>query len=119
MEREAIELLDLLVKAGADMEALDDSKWTPLVTAINEGVVALVEAVIERGARLDKKDASGGTVLHFLAGLGRLEEPDLLPLADLLVKKNVDRTVKNAEGLTAAEVAEKRGCKKLASVLAP
>ncbi len=119
LRKNAAELIGLLVKAGADVEAPDERKWTPLMSAVNGGELSILQAVIKAGAKVDRKDERG-TILHFAADCRRLEEDDIVPLVEqILLEGATDKAATDKDGLTAAQLAEKRGFKKLAALLAP
>jgi ankyrin repeat protein len=111
------DVFDVLVAGGADLSARDDRGGTPLEAAINGGSLEILTRVLDAKPKLDERDAHGATPLMFLADLRRLEEPDLVPIAELLLARGADRAAKSGDGLTAAEIAEKRGCHALAAAL--
>ena len=57
----------LLLKHGADTEAVDASQRTPLHVAASHGRTALVSMLIAKGANPNAQDASGATPLHLAA----------------------------------------------------
>ena len=57
-------------------------------------------------------DESNNTALHFAAGYGQKE------MTELLLKKGVDRKVKNADGMTAYKVSVINGQKDISDLLA-
>jgi ankyrin repeat protein len=59
--------------------------------------------LIEKGADVNAKDASGKTPLMLAVW------KENLPLVKLLVSKGADKSAKNNEGLSAADVAELTG----------
>ncbi|MBX9602470.1 MAG: ankyrin repeat domain-containing protein [Bryobacteraceae bacterium] len=71
-----IGLIDKLVDHGASVEAAGSGNWaSPLMTAIVFGFREAAEALIRRGARVDRVEAA--------AGLGRIDDVRrLLPQAD-------------------------------------
>jgi len=119
LRKNAADLIEILVKAGADLEAPDVQGWTPLMTAVNGGELSILQAVIKAGAKVDRKDERG-TILHFAADCRRLEEDDIVPRVEqILLEGATDKAATNKDGLTAAQLADKRGFKKLAALLAP
>ncbi|MBW8055948.1 MAG: ankyrin repeat domain-containing protein [Nitrospira sp.] len=62
-----------LIAEGADVEAVDDSALTPLVTASLAGQKRAVEVLIDNGADPRGQDGKGFTALHAAAYAGHLE----------------------------------------------
>lgn len=58
------EMLDLLIKAGADLETLDGVLHTAFLAAVMEGSVDGAAYLLKRGARSDARDENGSTALH-------------------------------------------------------
>jgi len=77
--------------------------------------IEILNRLLDAKPNLNDIDEAGRTPLQYLAGLGRLKEADLVPLADLLVARGADRKVRS--GATPAAIAEKRGYAALAKVL--
>lgn len=68
-EKEAIESIDLLLKAGGDINAVDSKGQTALHGAAQKGWDQIVQYLADHGAKLDVKDKKGLTPLD--AALGR------------------------------------------------
>ncbi len=117
LTRKWLGIVDLLVESGADIDAKSDRGWPVLFSAINGGQPAILKRVLKHKPDLKAKGPKGETALQFLAANGRLKEPDLIPLARVLVKARANRRAKNAEGKTASQIAAARGFKKLARIL--
>jgi ankyrin repeat protein len=103
---------DALIAKGA---AVNRPGWTPLHYAAASGDDAIARLLLEHGARLDARSppASGGfTPLMMAAREGHDAS------ARLLLEAGADPALKNGEGLTAAQVAERAGHAKLAALLA-
>jgi uncharacterized protein len=65
-------MIDLLVKAGADVNSAKANGTTALMLAASSGNVAAVETLIKSGAKVDvKESAHGQTALMFAAALNR------------------------------------------------
>lgn len=60
-EKEAIEAIDLCLKAGVDVNAVDNKGDTALHGAAQKGYDQVVQFLAEHGARLDVKDSKGLT----------------------------------------------------------
>ncbi|RHZ62320.1 ankyrin repeat protein [Aspergillus thermomutatus] len=81
-DREDIVLL--LLKHGADIEARSDGGWTPLHNACDKGSVVIVRLLLQAGAKINAQLLNGVTPLHLAAQAGHrevveclLERPDL------------------------------------------
>jgi len=58
----------LLVRHGADTEAVAKNGWTPLLCAAARAHARFVRALHEKGASLDTRDLQGRTALHLACG---------------------------------------------------
>ena len=73
-----IEIVELLVSKGADLNAKDMIGMTPLHYVASGGHKEIVELLIANGADVNAKDEYGLTPLHNAADKGRKEVADLL-----------------------------------------
>lgn len=71
----------------------------------------LVADLAACGARLNERDASGGTALHYQAAAGAS------PVVDVLISKGADPSARDAAGATAGELAAEAGHAALATSL--
>jgi ankyrin repeat protein len=69
-ERESIEILTLLLDAGATIGATNTAGETALHGAATRGADTIVRFLVDRGVRLDAKDKAGRTPLHTAMGIG-------------------------------------------------
>jgi len=67
-ETMAMEVWQLLIRHGADVNACDDSQATPLHCAAKQGAAWAVSLLIEQGAIVGAKTKRGATPLHCAAG---------------------------------------------------
>ena len=58
------EIIELLLKYGADIDAIDDQKKTPLHIALSWVNLRAVDMLLKRGARTDLRDENGMTALE-------------------------------------------------------
>ena len=68
-EKEAIDSIALLLKAGVDINAVDSRKETAVFGAAQKGWDEVVQYLADHGARLTDKDSKGLTPLDAAAGL--------------------------------------------------
>lgn len=61
-----VDLLAMLVKAGADVNAADEEGYTPLVRALKSRRIDLIKAVLAGGARADAPGPVGTRAVHWL-----------------------------------------------------
>lgn len=103
--------VDALLAKGA---AVNREGWTPLHYAAAAGDVGIAGLLLQRGARIDavSPKASGAyTPLMMAAREGREE------CAVFLARQGADKRRRNAEGLDAAQVAERADHRSIATVL--
>lgn len=69
----SVEAVRLLMEAGVPLEDADEHGWSPLDTAVSEGVEALprIRALIEAGANVNATHDRGYTVFMSAVGSGR------------------------------------------------
>ena len=72
------EVVELLIAAGADVNAKDIDEWTPLHRAADAGHKEVAELLIAKGALVNAKDRVGETPLDFAINKNRTETADLL-----------------------------------------
>ena len=66
----SVATLDILLKAGADVNSIDPRGQVPLHAAAFWGWNAAVEFLVAHGAKLDAKDSRGLTAVEFALGKG-------------------------------------------------
>lgn len=95
----SLEDVKTLVNRGADVNAVDNSGFTPLHQAASYGFVDKAKFLLEKGARLDVVSKAGTTPLH-LAAERRRHDPNLLALF-IGPKEKSSVNLRDAEGRTA------------------
>lgn len=93
------EIIDLLLAAGADINAQNPAGYTPLLSAFNKRAMSVATALIERGAKLNLVNNIGNTALHYAV---YQQEKDI---ALTLLEKGIDTEIRNMRGQTALEAA--------------
>jgi ankyrin repeat protein len=86
--------------AGANVNATDESGWTPLHRAAMRGRKEIAKLLIAKGADVNAKDKDGLTPLHYAAMRGRKE------IAELLIAEGSDVNAKDDVGDTPVDWAE-------------
>ena len=90
-ETENLEIIELLLNKGADVNGKDDNDDTPLHLSINRNIS---ELLIEHGADVNVKDSFGSTPLHSIIFN---EDKDWVAL---LITNGADLNLMNEEGQT-------------------
>lgn len=98
-----MDIVKMLLKAGADVNASDKDGITALMEASIMGHDKIVNVLIDAGAEVDFKSNSGVTALWLAAGENRIG------VMKALLKKNADATVTRSDGITALMTASVAG----------
>lgn len=93
------DMIDILVGAGADVNAVDEDGWTALITAVNWGNKEIVCQLLKAGANVDISDNEGWTPLMHAVCKGYED------IIFTLVSAGADINTRNSEGQTAMFVA--------------
>uniref|UniRef100_A0A0G4HHJ5 Uncharacterized protein n=1 Tax=Chromera velia CCMP2878 TaxID=1169474 RepID=A0A0G4HHJ5_9ALVE len=116
-----VEIAELLLSHGADIEVREIQGVTVLHMAALYGSVRVARVLLERGADVSAVDDTGRTALHWSVetrdsvsgeedeGEGRelnVDENVKLQIAQILVDHGIDTEAENHDGFTAAEDAE-------------
>lgn len=92
----------LLIKNGADVNALDVDKNTPLHTHCDQkhkGIKSIVKALLKNGANVNAKNKHGDTPLHLVCKNNySLSDSDDYTIAELLINNGSDMTAINKHG---------------------
>lgn len=106
----SLDMLKLLLDKGADPNAQNRRKSTPLHWAVHDE--AKVRLLLDRGAAVDTRQAEGRTPLYQAASLGNATS-----VARLLLDKGADPNSRTAAGLTPLIAASTRANLELMRVL--
>jgi len=94
----------LLMEKGARVDLADKDGATPLVWAVRQGYTELAGAILRRGGAIETREpGTGRTLLHLTALKGYGD------LAELLLARGLDASVKDADGKTALDYAREHG----------
>jgi ankyrin repeat protein len=96
-----LEIVDVLLKAGARADIADDRGSTPLHWAA--GHPGVISILVERGASVNMVDRSGRTVLHWAANIGAADS------IDALLKRGADVNIQDLSGSTPLHLASRAG----------
>ena len=89
-----VEIAEMFLKVGADVDGHNSQGYTPLAYAVNLGCTDLARLLIESGADVNAKDYRDYTVLHTAAG------SYLYEICELLIAKGANVNVRDEAGLT-------------------
>lgn len=107
------DLADLLLSKSADVNAANDTGWTPLLWAIYGGGGGdhIAHWLLAKGAKVDTKNNDGATALHLAVKI------DGKGLADDLLAHGADSNAKNKDGRTPLHLAAEKGVADIAELL--
>ncbi|XP_055087022.1 kinase D-interacting substrate of 220 kDa B isoform X1 [Periophthalmus magnuspinnatus] len=77
-EQGNLEIVQELIRRGANVNLDDIDSWTSLICAAKEGHIEVVQELLENGANLEHRDMGGWTALMWAAYKGRTEVARLL-----------------------------------------
>ncbi|XP_027712570.1 ankyrin repeat domain-containing protein 6 isoform X4 [Vombatus ursinus] len=92
-------VVQILLKAGCDLDVQDDGDQTALHRATVVGNTEVIAALIQEGCALDRQDKVGDTALHIAAALNHKK------VAKILLEAGADGTIVNNAGQTPLETA--------------
>ena len=95
-----VETIECAVRLGADRRAVDDDGRTALHAAVESESLDVMRRIVELGVSLDGADLRGQTALHAAR--------DWPQACRVLLELGADRWIKDNEGLTARDVAERQ-----------
>lgn len=91
------EMVKFLLSEGADVNARDDSDWTPLCEAVHMNCEDVVAELITHGADVNVRAANGMTPLHIALTLSRTAD---IAMIKLLISNGADVNARNSFGET-------------------
>ncbi|XP_045150361.1 ankyrin repeat domain-containing protein 6 isoform X3 [Echinops telfairi] len=94
-----LSVVQILLKAGCDLDVQDDGDQTALHRATVVGNTEVIAALIQEGCALDRQDKDGNTALHEASWHGFSQS------AKLLVKAGANVLARNKAGNTALHLA--------------
>uniref|UniRef100_A0A4X1VE82 Ankyrin repeat domain 6 n=1 Tax=Sus scrofa TaxID=9823 RepID=A0A4X1VE82_PIG len=94
-----LSVVQILLKAGCDLDVQDDGDQTALHRATVVGNTEVIAALIQEGCALDRQDKAGDTALHIAAALNHKK------VVKILLEAGADGTIVNNAGQTPLETA--------------
>lgn len=112
-----MQVADMLLKKGANIDDACDGGLTALYFAIQSNNGNLVGLLLQRGANLNARNEQGRTPLHWAcaAPSERLEGQARVRMVQMLLSKGADPEAQDNDGCTPAQLAEKAGHDDVAS----
>lgn len=108
------DVVELLLRHGADVKVKSDGGWTPLHIACERGNVNIVKILLENGAEINARLLNGTTPLHVAAQAGHKDV-----VKCLLERNDVERAARDAFGITPFLRAAQNRMKDVVDLLAP
>ncbi|KAJ3456914.1 hypothetical protein MRS44_014055 [Fusarium solani] len=106
-----VDVVNQLLKNGADIASRDDDGWAPINLAAGKGHEAVTLLLVEKGANIEAKNKNGNTPLSCAAINGHEA------VARLLVEKGANIEAKNKNGNTPLSWAAYKGHEAVALLL--
>jgi ankyrin repeat protein len=89
------DIVQLLLRHGADVDSRSDGGWTPLHNACDKGAIDLVRILLHAGAKINSQLLNGVTPLHLAAQAGHTEVVECL-----LARPDLKRRIRDNFGCT-------------------
>ncbi len=97
------ECVQLLINRGAEVDSVDNEKWTPLHCASAKGHLQTVRTLLDQGADIEAQMWDGGNALHMASKEGHVQ------IVKELVERRAKLNVPVRNGQTALDLAVMRG----------
>jgi ankyrin repeat protein len=108
------DIVEMLLKYGADVHAQSDGNWTPLHNACEKGSEKIVRILLGAGAEPNAKLLNGMMPLHLAAQGGHCDVVECL-----LARKDIKRAARDSFGITPFLRAAQHKQKEIVNLLAP
>ncbi len=109
----------MLLDAGALLEETDDKGNTPLLLTALHGLPKIAQLLVDKNANVNAVNKRGDNVLHMTLDKPGFEQSydDFLPIADMVLAKNIDVNVVNELKQSPLSVAAKENLYKYTQTL--
>ena len=111
-EAKILDMMELLINNGADVNSIDRTGTAPIHIAVNRGYLNIIELLIRKGANVNLRDAWGDTPLHIIA-----PKKENNKIARILIENGADVNAKNSYKMTPLALAENEGNEEYADIL--
>ncbi|MGE4490749.1 MAG: ankyrin repeat domain-containing protein [Kiritimatiellales bacterium] len=107
----SVDIFNLLLNHGADVNATDEHGETPMSEAARAGRAGFVRQLMERGANIHTKDFLGRTPLHWAAWFGYPE------VVRLLLDRGADTEACDEDGASPVDLASRKGYSEIVTLI--
>lgn len=112
VQADDLPMAQFLLEAGADPNQSDPKRWTPLHEAASRGNPALVQLLLQSGAKVDAREKQNqGTPLHIACFHGNVE------ICRILLRAGANINARDGERLTPLFHAKDQGHAELVKML--
>lgn len=111
------DVVELLIKHNAQLEAITEIRWTPLHSACRYSCPAVVKTLVRLGARLEARNHYGETPLNMVVSEDRMNKDERYFMASTLLMLDADVLTQDNVGRTPLHWACIRGDYEVASLL--
>ncbi|KAJ8668004.1 hypothetical protein QAD02_009667 [Eretmocerus hayati] len=116
-DKDCMEIISLLLKAGARTEDIDQDERTPLLIAVMNGKIQMIKYLIDANANVQASDCQGATSLH-LMNYAKISNSDYSEVIQLLLSAGISLDILfDKELLTPLHYAVRAGNAKLVKEL--